>query len=90
MSEADLWQRWGAQHRLQVLVFEPLFEEANRTRRLLAMVARALDARDIGVTICCLPGTGESLIDIAGVSLADWRADASDAIAIIKPTVIAS
>ena len=90
MSEANLWQRWGAEHRLQALVFEPLFEEANRTRRLLATVARALDARDIGVTICCLPGMGESLIDIAGLTLADWRADASVVIAAIKPTVIAS
>ena len=90
MIEADLWQRWGAQHRLQALVFEPLFEEANRTRRLLGMVARALGEREIGVTICCLPGTGESLVDIATVRLAHWRAGASDAIAIIKPTVIAS
>ena len=54
------------------------------------MVARALGECEIGVTICCLPGTGESLIDIADVSLADWRAEAGGAIATIKPTVIAS
>ena len=90
MSEANLWQRWGAEHRLQVLVFEPLFEEANRTRRLLATVARALGACEIGVTTFCLPGTGESLIDVATVRLADWRTEASGAIATIKPTVIAS
>lgn len=90
MSEAHLWQRWGEQHQLQALVFEPLFEESNRTRRMLAMVARALGEREIGVTICCLPGTGESLTDIAGVSLADWRAGAREGIAAIQPTIIAS
>ena len=82
--------RFGENKPIQVLVLEPLFEEANRTRRLLACVARALNTHDIGVNFCALPGTGESLTDIADVRLADWRVAAAAAIAAIKPTVIAS
>lgn len=90
MSGSHLWQRFSAHHNLQLLVFESLFEEANRTRRSLATVARALDECKIGVTIACLPGMGESLSNISTVHLTDWRAAASEAIAVIKPTVIAS
>ena len=90
MSESHLWMRFGVNKPIQIFVLEPLFEEANRTRRLLACVARALNTHDIGVNFCALPGAGESLIDIADVRLADWRAAAAVAITAIKPTVIAS
>ncbi len=82
--------RFGINKPIQIFVLEPLFEEANRARRLLACVARALNTHDIGVNFCALPGTGESLTDIADVRLADWRAAATAAIATIKPVVIAS
>ena len=90
MSEPHPYMRFGDNKPVQIFVFEPLFEEANRTRRLLACVARALNTHDIGVNFCALPGTGESLIDIADVRFADWRAAAATAIAAIKPVVIAS
>ena len=90
MSEPHLYMRFGDNKPVQMLVFEPLFEEANRTRRLLACVARLLNTHDIGVNFCALPGTGESLTDIADVRLADWRAAAAEAITAIKPVVIAS
>ncbi len=90
MSEAALMMRHGAGHALQVLMFEPLFEEANRTRRLISTVARILDTDGIGLSICPLPGTGESLADIATVQLRDWRDAAAEIIAGLKPTVIAS
>jgi hypothetical protein len=90
VSEAALMMRWGSGHPLQVLMFEPLFEEANRTRRLIASVARVLDADGIGLSICPLPGAGESLVDIATVSFADWRSAAAKIIAEFAPTVVAS
>ena len=90
MSEPHLLMRFGDNKPVQIIVFEPLFEEANRTRRLLACIARALNTHDIGVNFCALPGAGESLIDIADVRLADWRVAATAAIAEIKPVVIAS
>ena len=89
MSEPHLYVRFSENKPIQIVVFEPLFEEANRTRRLLACVARALNTHDIGVNFCTLPGAGESLTDIADVRLADWRAAAA-AITAIKPVVIAS
>ena len=39
----------GASHIRQVIILEPLFEEANRTRRTLACVMRALDDAGIGI-----------------------------------------
>jgi hypothetical protein len=75
---------------LRVAVFEPLFEEYNRTRRLLAEVRRALEPQGISLHFIELPGTGESLIDIAEVGLSDWRKAASDAIGDLSPIVIAS
>lgn len=70
---AELWHRVGAQHALQILLIEPLFEEANRTRRLLAQLMRGLDAAGIGSVRADLPGTGESLIETADVRFDDWR-----------------
>ena len=90
MSEPHLWMRFGINKPIQIAIFEPLFEEANRTRRLLSSVARLLENHDLGVTFSNLCGTGESLIDIADVRLADWRVAAAAAIAAIKPVVIAS
>jgi hypothetical protein len=75
---------------LRVAVFEPFFEECNRTRRLLSEMSRALTSHGIVLQFVELPGTGESLIEIADVRLADWRRASSDVIDTIKPIVIAS
>lgn len=45
--------------RLIFLILQPLFEEANRMRRTLALMARALDRRGIGIVLPDLPGMGE-------------------------------
>jgi hypothetical protein len=82
--------RHGINYDLQVIVFEPLFEEYNRTKRLLSEVSRRLNEMRLGVTFCELPGMGESLVDISEARLADWRAAAAAAITEIQPTMIAS
>jgi hypothetical protein len=70
----------GASHIRQVIILEPLFEEANRARRTLACVMRALDAAGIGSVIFDLPGTAESLVEIESIRLADWRQAVSAAV----------
>ncbi len=81
---------FGRAHPLHVLLFEPMFEEANRTRRLFAEMARALDRAGIGVTFAELEGMGEDTRDSSGVSLEGWRTQATALAIEIKPTVIAS
>jgi hypothetical protein len=70
---ASSWLSFGDSHDLQIVVIEPLFEEANRCRRLMADIMRRLDARGIGSRIADLPGAGESEIGIRDVGLDDWR-----------------
>ena len=85
----EMWVRTGIGHAQQVIIIEPLFEEKNRTRRLIAQVMRGLDAQGIGCTMPDLPGTSESLRDIANVTLDDWH-DAVGAVrAAINPVVTA-
>jgi hypothetical protein len=74
----------------EVLIIEPLFEEANRTRRMIATMARLLTAQYISATIVELPGTGESLIDIADVRIVDWQVAVDAAVAATGATIIAS
>jgi hypothetical protein len=81
----EQWMRMGVAHRHQILIIEPLFEEKNRTRRLIATVMRGLDACGIGSVLPDLPGTGESLIEIADVSLADWHEAAKGAAKAVLP-----
>jgi hypothetical protein len=73
LNQPHSWLRFGENHRLQILVIEPLFEEANRCRRLIAQIMRGLDVQGIGSTLADLPGTGECPADIADVRLDDWR-----------------
>lgn len=70
---AASWLSFGESHDLQILVIEPLFEEANRCRRLIAELMRELDRNGVGSRIADLPGTGESESNIATVELDDWR-----------------
>jgi hypothetical protein len=71
-------------------MFEPLFEECNRTRRLTAQIGRHLAVEGISLQLIELPGTGESLTEISDVRLIDWQESAQADIAALKPTVIAS
>ena len=70
--------RIGPEMAIQVLVVEPLFEEANRMRRTLTSVMRGLARHGIGSILPDLPGTGESLTEIAEVRLADLQAAVKD------------
>ncbi len=60
-----------ADQRFTVLILQPLFEEANRMRRTLALMARALDDRGVGVAIPDFPGMGEHPLAADKVAVSD-------------------
>lgn len=60
--------------RNRVLIVPALFEEANRTRRLLAQTMRLLATRGIAGVLPDLPGCGESLAPLDHQDLSSWRA----------------
>ena len=60
-----------ADQRFIVLILQPLFEEANRMRRTLALLARALDRQGIGVAMPDFPGMGEHHIGANRVGISD-------------------
>jgi hypothetical protein len=86
----ELLFRHGNAFSLQIIIIQPLFEESNRCRRLLARMIRGLAANGIGTVLPDLPGTGESLRDISTVAFDDWQ----DALRMlgdkIKPSLVAS
>ena len=57
---AQPYVRRGVGHPIQVLVVQPLFEERNRLRRLLAETTRRLAAVGVGSWMFDLPCTGDS------------------------------
>ena len=60
-----------ADQRFIVLILQPLFEEANRMRRTLALMARALDRHGGGVVMADLPGMGEHPLGANQVGISD-------------------
>ena len=58
-----------------VLVLPPFAEELNKSRRMIALAARALQAAGIHVLMIDLYGTGDSGGDFADATLAIWRDD---------------
>lgn len=72
MSDPRFSYRCGTDHWLQLVILEPLFEEANRCRRMIAAMMRALNQHGIGSSIVTLPGAGESLSASSDVTFADW------------------
>lgn len=87
---AEQWLRYGIEHQIQIIIIEPLFEEKNRCRRMINDIMRTLDRSAIGSTVADLPGTGESLADIADVKFTDWQAAIEAATIACDATVIAS
>ena len=78
-------------HELQIIVIEPLFEEYNRTKKLITDIARTLArTTNIGLVFPNLPGTGESLTNIGDISLTDWHDAVTSACTRVKPAMIAS
>ena len=57
----------------RVLIAPALFEEANKTRRLLAQTMRLLAERGVASVLPDLPGCGESLAPLERQDLASWR-----------------
>ena len=66
--------RMGPRDGPTILILQPLFEEANRTRRLLADVMRGLAARGIESVLPDLPGTNDSPVATADARFTDWSA----------------
>ena len=64
----------GASRRA-VLVLPPFAEELNKSRRMLALAARALQGAGIDVLLIDLYGTGDSGGDFGDATLAIWRDD---------------
>jgi hypothetical protein len=60
----------------RLLILPPLFDEANKTRHLLAEVMRRLDGAGIDCFLPDLPGSNESLAPLETQTLAGWRAAA--------------
>ena len=58
----------------RVLVVPALFEEANRTRRMLVETIRALAEAGVVGVLPDLPGCNESLAPLDRQTLGDWRA----------------
>lgn len=56
-----------------ILIVPALFEEANRTRRMLAQTIRALAARGTASVLPDLPGCNESLAPIQRQDMQAWR-----------------
>ena len=75
----ELILRFGASYATQVVLIESLFEERNFLRRIAVQVGRALQSYDIGCSIPDIPGTGESLIDMADVTFPGWQHAVADA-----------
>lgn len=73
--------RFGPADGPLVVAIPPLFEEANRMRATLIAMLRALAAEGIASALPDLPGTGESLLPVEKVRLADWRAAFAAALA---------
>ena len=57
----------------QLLIVPPLFEELNRTRKLLSDIMRRLAEGGIGSHLPDLPGTGESEHPLELFEWTDWR-----------------
>lgn len=82
--------RFGATFDQQVLIIPPLFEELNRTRRMIVEMMRGLNSAKVGSVLIDLPGTGESLLPSSTITFSLWRAAVQSCAEAIKPTVIAS
>ncbi len=80
----------GPQDGPQILVLQPLFDEANRCRRTIALMMRALAIRGVGTALPDLPGLGESLVPLAETRWEDWTAAVSEWMKVLNPVAIAA
>lgn len=80
----------GVEATRNILIVPPLFDEMNRTRRMLVEAMRALAESNVGTLLPDLPGCNESEADLSSQSLASWRQAVSDCAAQHDVTHIAS
>lgn len=71
---------------VRVLIVPALFEEANRTRRMLVEAMRALAEAGVASVLPDLPGCNESLAPLALQDLASWRVAVATTAAHFAPT----
>lgn len=66
------------------IILPPLFEEHNRTRRLMVELARALAASGLNAVIPDLPGQGESMTPTEYATIEAWQAATAALIATVS------
>jgi len=83
-GEPEFMLAYGPGNGPQVLILQPLFEEMNRCRLLVATMCRLLAERGIGCWLPDLPGTGESPRALEDVDWPLWREAAAAAAALVR------
>lgn len=73
-----------------ILIVPPLFDEMNRTRRMLVEVMRSMADRGVRTLIADLPGCNESVADLATQTLESWQDAVEEAARQLGATHIAS
>jgi hypothetical protein len=73
-----------------MLMVPPLFDEMNRTRRMLVESMRALAEEDCRTLLPDLPGCNESRAELASLSLGHWRTAIADCARQLGATHVAS
>jgi len=68
----------------QLLVLQPLFEEMNRCRVLIASICRTLADDSIGCWLPDLPGTGESPRGLETIRWQEWQSAVQAAAAVVE------
>lgn len=86
---AEAMLRTGPREVPTLLILGPLFEEANRMRRIVVATMRRL-ADDFGVASALpdLPGTGDSPIATVDARHADWEQAIGSVAALLPPPVL--
>lgn len=91
MTPAAPTLRFGpADALVRVLIVPPLFDEANRMRRTLALTMRALAKRGMASALPDLPGQGDSLLPNEEATLERWQEALADIARAEEPTIVAS
>jgi hypothetical protein len=83
-ADGEFMLAYGPQDGPQLLVLQPLFEEMNRCRAMIAGICRTLAERGIGSWLPDLPGTGESLRALDTVGWDDWLGATEAAATLIR------
>ncbi len=82
---------FGERHAARtIVIIPPMFDEMNRTRRMLVEVMRALAGRGVCSLLPDLPGLNESLTDISKQTVSTWRRALEEVVVQLNPTHIVS